>query len=67
MDLLHVRRDDHNPQTDPLPGALPALWRHNVRDLEVAVSGDTKGLARIAPTGWQGTVGPTVSSWPGWR
>ena len=67
MDLLHVRRDDHNPQTHPLPGALLALSRHNVRNLEVAVSGDTKGLARIVLTGWQAVVGPTVSSYPGWR
>jgi hypothetical protein len=43
------------------------LWRHNVRDLEAAVRGDTKGFARIAPTGWQAAVAPTVSSWPGWR
>jgi hypothetical protein len=47
MDLFHVRGDNHKPQTDSMPGALPALWRHNVRDLEVALRGDAKGLGAL--------------------
>ena len=47
MDLFHLRRDNHKPQTDPLPGALPALSRHHVRDLEIALPGDAKGLGAL--------------------
>jgi len=47
MDLLHVRRDDHSRQTDALPGALWALWRHHVPDLEVAVPRDAKGFGAL--------------------
>ena len=47
MDLLHVRRDNHKPQADPLPGALPGLWRHHVRDLEVALPADAQGLGAL--------------------
>jgi hypothetical protein len=50
MDLLHVRRGNHQPQTDPLPGALPALWRYNVRDLELALPADEKGLGALTRT-----------------
>lgn len=51
MDLFHVRRDNHKPQSGPLPGALLALWRHNVRDLEVALPGDAEGLGALTKTG----------------
>jgi hypothetical protein len=47
VDLLHVRRDDHKPQTDPLPGALQSLPRHNVRNLEVAVGARAEGLGAL--------------------
>jgi hypothetical protein len=50
MDLLHVRRDDHSPQTDALPGALWTLWRHHVPDLEVAVPRDAKGFGALTKT-----------------
>ena len=43
-------RDDHKRRTDPLPGALLALRRHNVRDLEVAVPGDAKGFGALTKT-----------------
>jgi hypothetical protein len=52
MDLFHVRRDNHKPQADFLPGALLALSRHHVPDLEVALRRDAKGLeARVRRVG----------------
>jgi hypothetical protein len=56
MDLFHVRRNDDKPQTDPLPRALLALPRHNVRDLEDALLGGAKGLGALKRTGpWMPT------------
>jgi hypothetical protein len=54
MDLFHVRGDNHKPQADPLPGALPALWRHNVPDLAAALPGNAKGFGALRKTG--GTI-----------
>jgi hypothetical protein len=34
-----------------LPGAVLALWRHHVRDLEASLAGDTKGFGRMTKTG----------------
>jgi hypothetical protein len=50
MDLLHVRGDNHQPQTDPLPGALPALPRHHVPDLAASLPGGAKGLGALGKT-----------------
>src|SRR5262250_198979 len=47
MDLLHVRRDDDKPQADRVPGALLALPRHHVPDLEVALPGAAKNLEAL--------------------
>jgi hypothetical protein len=47
MDLFHVRGDDRTPQADPVPGALPALWRQNVPDVEVALSSGAEGLGAL--------------------
>jgi hypothetical protein len=49
MDLFHVRGDDHKPQADPLPSALPALSRHDVPDVAVAVPSGAEGLAALTP------------------
>jgi hypothetical protein len=43
--------DDHRSQTDPLPGALPVLSGHHVRDLEHALPGDSKSLEALTTTG----------------
>lgn len=51
MDLFHVRRDNHKLQADSLPGALLALWRHHVRDLEVALPADAKRVGALTKTG----------------
>jgi hypothetical protein len=47
MDLFHMRRRDHKPQTYSLPSALLALRRHNVPDMEIALPGDTTGFGTL--------------------
>jgi hypothetical protein len=61
MDLFHVRRDNHKPQADRVPGALPALWRYHVPDLEIALPADAKGVGALIKMGCRNVLDLQVS------